>query len=90
MQRELKEGIVSEIKPNSEGMNSLSKAIIFSQFPSITAYCDDGEEDGDALIGDVTEQYLRKFASVSGADKTFGLRDKNGRFYIGNKETKIK
>ena len=27
---------------------------------------------------------------MSGADKTFGLRDKNGKFYIRNKEAKIK
>ena len=27
---------------------------------------------------------------MSGADKTFGLRDKDGKFYIGNKEEKIK
>ena len=27
---------------------------------------------------------------MSGADKTFGLRDKDGKFYIGNKEAKIK
>ena len=33
---------------------------------------------------------MRKFAPVSGADKTFGLRGKDGKFYIGNKETKIK
>ena len=33
---------------------------------------------------------MRKFASESDADKTCGLRDKDGRFYIGNKETKIK
>ena len=33
---------------------------------------------------------MRKFAIVSGADKTFGLRDKDGKFYIGNKEAKIK
>ena len=33
---------------------------------------------------------MRKFASTSGTDKTFGLRDKDGKFYIGNKETKIK
>ena len=33
---------------------------------------------------------MRKFVTVSGADKTFGLRDKDGRFYIGNKEAKIK
>ena len=33
---------------------------------------------------------MRKFAIVYGADKTFGLRDKDGKFYIGNKEAKIK
>ena len=42
------------------------------------------------FIGDIAEQYLQKFASVSGADKTFGFRDKNGKFYIGKKEAKIK
>ena len=30
------------------------------------------------------------FATVSGADKTFELRDKDGKFYIGNKEAKLK
>ena len=42
--------------------------------------------------GDIAEQYLGKFASVSGTTfgKTFGLRDKDGKFYIGNKEAKIK
>ena len=33
---------------------------------------------------------MRKSDSTSGADKTFGLRDKDGKFYIGNKEAKIK
>ena len=33
---------------------------------------------------------MRKFTTVSGADKTFGLREKDGKFYIGNKEAKIK
>ena len=42
-----------------------------------------------AIIGDIAEQYLPKFASETGADKTFGLRDKNGKFYIGNKKAKI-
>ena len=32
---------------------------------------------------------MRKFASKSGTDKTFGLRDKDGKFYNGNKEAKI-
>ena len=71
-------------------MKNLPKAITFPQFPSITAYVDYGEEDEDVFIGDIAEQYLRKFSSTSGTDKTFGLRDKDGKFYIGNKEAKIK
>ena len=71
-------------------MTNLPKAITSPQFPSIAAYDDDGEEEVDVFIGDIAEQYLRKFASVSGADKTFGLRDKDGKFYIWNKEAQIK
>ena len=91
MQKDLK-GLVSELKSIREGMKNLPKAITFSQVPSITAYDDDddGEEEENVFIGDIAEQYLRKFATVSGADKTFGLRDKDGKFYIGNKEAKIK
>ena len=44
----------------------------------------------DVLIGDIAEQYLRKSAFVSGAGETFGLRDKYGKFYIGNKKAKMK
>ena len=89
--KKLKECLVSEVKPISEGMNNLPKAIIFPQFPSITAYDDDdGDEEEDIFVRDIAEQYLRKFATVSGADKTFGSRDKNGKFYIENKEAKIR
>ena len=91
MQNYLKEGPVSELKPIREGMTNLPKAIKFRKFPSITAYDDDdGEEEEDVFIGDIAEQYLIKFATVSGADKTFWLRDKDGKFYIGKKEAKIK
>ena len=69
-------------------MKNYPKAITFPQFPSITAYDDDGEEEENLFIGDIVEQYLRKFASKSGTDKTFRLRDKDGKFYIGNKEAK--
>ena len=71
-------------------MKNLPKAITFPQYPSITAYDDDGEEEEDVFIGDISEQYLRMFAFKSGTDKTFGLRDKDGKFYIGNREAKIK
>ena len=68
MQKDLKEGHVSELKPIREGIKNLPKAITFSQFPSITAYDDDddGEEEEDVFIGDIAEEYLRKFATVSG------------------------
>ena len=57
MQKDLKVRLVSELKPNREGMKNLPKAIAFPQFPSITAYDDDGEEEEDAVIGDIAEQY---------------------------------
>ena len=86
----MKEGLVSELKPIREEMKNLPNCTTFPQFQSITAHDDDGEEEVDVFIGDIAEQYLRKFASRSGTDKTFGLRDKDGKFYIGNKEAKIK
>ena len=39
MQRDLKEGLVIEMKPMREGTKNLPKAIVFPQFSSITA-CD--------------------------------------------------
>ena len=52
-------------------MKNLPKVITFPQFPSITAYDDDGKEDEDVYIGDIAEQYLRKFAFTSSTDRTF-------------------
>ena len=62
MEKDLKEGLASELKPIREGMKNLPKAITFPQFPSITAYDDDGDEEVDVFIRDIAEQYLRKFA----------------------------
>ena len=46
MEKNVKEGLVSELNPIREGMKNLPKAITFPQFPSITAYDDnDGEEE---------------------------------------------
>ena len=33
---------------------------------------------------------MRKFASKSGTDTTLWLKDKDGKFYVGNKEAKLK
>ena len=91
MQKDLKEGLVSELKPIREGIKNLPKVVTFPQFPSITGYDDDDcEAEEDVFIRNIAEQYLRKFATMSGADKAFGLWDKDDKFYIGKKEAKIK
>ena len=62
IQKYLKEGLVSELKPIRDGIKNLPKAIAFPQFPSITAYDDDdGVEEEDVFIEDITELYLRKY-----------------------------
>ena len=86
MQIDLKEGLVSEMKSIREGMKNLPKAITFPQYPSITAYDDDGEEEEDIFIEDIAEQYLRKFASKYGTGKKIGLRDKDGKFSLGTRK----
>ena len=68
-------------------MKNLPK--VFPQFPFITAHDDDGEEEVEVFIGNIAEQYLRKFASAFGTDKTCGLRAKDGKFHIGIKEANI-
>ena len=88
MQKDLKEGLVSELKPIRERMKNLPKAIKFPQFPSITAYDGDGEEEVDVFIGNIAEQHLRKFAFTSGTDKTFGLGDRMVSFTSGTRKQK--
>ena len=50
MQKDLKEGLVSELKPIREGMPNLPKAITFPQFPSITANDDDDGEEEEVVF----------------------------------------
>ena len=88
MQQDLKEGLVSELKPIREGMNNLPIAITFPQFPSITAYGPDGEEEEDVFIEDITEQYLRKFAFTFGNNNTFGLRIRMSSFTLRTRKQK--
>ena len=42
------------------------------------------------IIGDIAERYLRKFATKDKVDRTYGLYDKDDKFYIGNKPVDIK
>ena len=76
------------VKEVIENMPSLP-AITFPAFPSIRAAHDDdddeSQEEEPTNIGSIAGKYLMKFASKTGVDKTFGLYDKDGEFYIGDK-----
>ena len=55
MQKDLREGIVSELKPSREGIKTLPKGITFPQFPFIKSYDNDDEEEEDVFLGDIAE-----------------------------------
>ena len=79
--REITEGL----KPIKEGI----KAITFPAYPSIQASEKPLEGEDTQYIGEVVEKYLRKFATKSEADTAYGLYDRKGNFYIGNKPVVI-
>ena len=78
--------ITGGLRSIREGIENLPQTITFPAFPSIQAPT--GEEDTQ-YIGAVAEKYLRKFVTKSEADITYGLYDRNGNVYIGNKPVVI-
>ena len=79
--REITEGL----KHIKEGI----EAITFPAYPSIQASEKPLEGEDTQYIGEVAEKYLRKFATKSEADTTYGLYDRKDNFYIGNKPVVI-
>ena len=73
--------ITEELKPIKEDI----EAITFPAYPSIQASEKPLEGEDTQFIGEVAEKYLRKFATKGEADTTYGLYDRHGNFYIGNK-----
>ena len=86
--------ITEGLKPIKEGIENLPQAITFPVYPSIQAVEEppEGEETVVApyFIGDIAESYLRKFTTKAEADRMYGLYDKDGKFYTGNKPVDIK
>ena len=78
VQKDLTTSILGELQPIKEG---ITKAIEFPQILPIEGGED--EEEQPELIGNIAASYLRKFATKD-ADKTYGIYDKNGQFYIGD------
>jgi len=88
-QKDIKESLVREIKPITEGIKRLPTAITFPQLLAITEALeedDEEEEEGVIRVGKIAHQYLSDYAAKQNVDKSFGiyknLRDK--QYYIGN------
>src|ERR1043165_4433224 len=61
------------------------KAIQFPQHPSIEAYEDPVEDVRTLELGELATAYLQQYASnKKSTDTTFGIRSKDGIFYIGD------
>ena len=79
--KELQEGL----KPIKEGIESIPKGIAFPAYPSIEL-----PKEGVLELGPNATSALKRFLTKEGVDKTYGIYDKDGKFYIGNKEVEIK
>ena len=82
-QKATAEKITSELLPIKESLEKIP-AITFPTYPTIEI-----TEEEKSSIGSIAEEALSKFLRRDEADKTYGLRDEKGKFYIGNKLTII-
>ena len=76
--------ITEELKPIKEGIEKLPQAIMFPAFPSIEL-----SKEDILRLGSTAVSSLKRYLTKEGADKTYGIYDKDGKFYIGNKEVGI-
>ena len=77
--------ITEDLKPIKEGIEKIPKAITFPAYPTL-----DASKEDILKLGPTAVKALKRFLTKEGADKTFGIYDKDGEFYIGNKEVEIK
>lgn len=92
---ESQEKVVKDIvQPVTSALKPLTEGIQLPKYPAIKAINDDTAEKQDAeilYIGEVAAKYLKQqFAKDQKTDKTFGIYDKNGTFYVGNKPVEIR
>ena len=87
--------IVEEFVKSKKNITTIETYKQFPRYPSIQA--EEADDDGDddepkeslMQLGPIATKYLRSMASRTLTDKTFGLHDKDGKFYIGNSEITI-
>ena len=77
--REITEGL----KPIREGIEKLPEAI--QPLRKATEDEDEEDEEDELSVGEIAEEYLKD----PNRDTTFGIRNKEGLYYIGNKQATI-
>ena len=83
--------ITEELRLIKEGIENLPNTITFPAYPSIRASSEPLEEETDRLyIAEVAANALGKYITKDDADRTFGIYDKDKKFYIGDWQIKIK
>ena len=86
-QKDIKESLVSELRPIKESLKELPAAITFPQLQAIAAPPEDeDEEEGVMQVGKIAHKYLTDYAAKQNVDKTFGIYKNplNELYYIGN------
>ena len=88
LSKEVTQPITSALLPITEGVR---KAVELAKYPSIKAEEKEGDVSDTSILylGEIASHYLRQFASKEDVDKTFGLYDKDGVFYIGDSPVEI-
>ena len=76
--------ITEQLKPIREGIEELPRAITFPAYPSIEL-----PKEDILQLGPTAVKALKRLTK-EGADKTFGIYDAGGKFYMGDKEVGIK
>jgi len=88
-QQDIKESLVKEMKPITEGIRQLPAAITLPQLPAIAEALeeeDEDDEEGVMRVGKIAHQYLSDYVAKQNVDKTFGIykNPTDKQYYIGN------
>jgi len=85
-QKDIKESLVSELKPIKESLKELP-ALAFPQLQAIAAPPEEDEDEEDVMrVGKIAHKYLSDYISKQNVDKTFGIykNPKVKEYYIGD------
>ena len=77
--------ITEQSKENVEAIEKLSENLSDKDKLKIPLAIEDKSDD-KLEFGPIATEYLKKYLTKEGADKTFGFSENNGKFFMGDKE----